>query len=253
MPSHDESHHLRTWYFARDLIMALIKDGAQFSPDIIEAVLIAVLLHDTGMSITTDVTHGTASRKLTGQFFSGISGTPVLKEEILQAIERHDNKDYTKEAVTGNNTGVILFILSLADDMDAFGTIGVFRYYEIYTLRGIHTEDLPEKIIPNLDNRFMTMSVRLKNLSRFLSVQKKRYLQTRKFYEDLSGSSSTSDLEGAEKVIRYFEEEIRMPRNKPEEIIPSLLPGISKNYPLFFFTEFKKELSSFPDYPFHKP
>jgi hypothetical protein len=44
-------------------------------------------------------------------------------------------------------------IISVADDMDAFGSEGIERYYEIYSLRGIDSTKIPAMVISNAESR----------------------------------------------------------------------------------------------------
>ena len=49
----------------------------------------------------------------------------------------------------------LLTILSVSDDLDAFGITGVFRYTEIYLNRGIEPEKIGNLIRENAENRFL--------------------------------------------------------------------------------------------------
>jgi len=239
LPSHDETHHLRAWHFARGLIPGYHKIIQPLSRDQVEGILLAVMLHDTGMSETIDFTHGHASRRLAEMFFSRTSYPPALTHTILKAIEKHDDKNYSSPPSLASDEGIILSLLSLADDMDAFGFIGVFRYYEIYILRNITASQLPERILPNLDHRFRTMETRLAPWPDILRKQKKRYLITHNFFVNLQEKDP-----GAKEVIEVFEQHIRIPRENPERIIPEILKHKKTTYVSNFFTGMQKELSS---------
>lgn len=62
----------------------------------------------------------------------------------------HDNKEYSGHS----NPASLAAILSVADDMDAFGQAGIARYEEIYSMRGIPAGEMPGMIIPNVRSRF---------------------------------------------------------------------------------------------------
>ena len=62
IPSHDEFHHFRVWKIARNLVESLADKGFEFESKELEAMLIAVFFHDTGLTITIDENHGKASR-----------------------------------------------------------------------------------------------------------------------------------------------------------------------------------------------
>ena len=54
----------------------------------------------------------------------------------------HDDKEGPARtlAQAGEQTG-ILTVLSIADDLDAMGVIGIYRYIEIYLKRNIHLSE----------------------------------------------------------------------------------------------------------------
>ncbi|MCD6202433.1 MAG: hypothetical protein J7K46_11565 [Bacteroidales bacterium] len=240
LPSHDETHHLRVWHFAKGLIPGYHKTIRPLSRDQVEGILLAVMLHDTGMSETIDFTHGHASRRLAAMFFSRTPSPPTLTHAILTAIEKHDDKNYASPHSPASDEGIILSLLSLADDMDAFGFIGVFRYYEIYVMRAIPSGQVAERVLPNLDHRFNTMEAQLAPWTDLLRKQKKRYLITHNFFVNLQEKDP-----GAKEVIEVFEQHIRIPRKNPEQIIPEMLKHKKTTYVSDFFTGMQKELSSF--------
>ena len=55
---------------------------------------------------------------------------------FLDAVLNHDNKEYPD---SGKNDD--LTILSVADDLDAFGFTGIYRFLEIYILRKVPMAD----------------------------------------------------------------------------------------------------------------
>ncbi len=238
LPSHDETHHLRTWHFARGLIPGFHRNIHPLTADQIEGILLAVMLHDTGMSKTPDITHGHESRRLAEVFFGEIPASPALAPEILEAIEKHDDKTYITHPSQETDEGIILSLLSLADDMDAFGNTGVFRYYEIYRLRGIPVGQLAEKVIPNLDQRYRTLAEKLSVVPDTLQQHRERYLITRHFFEDLHNK-----MPEALAVIDAFDKFIRVPRTKPEKAIPEILKNPGNKYVTNFFTSMQNELA----------
>ena len=238
LPSHDETHHLRTWHFARDLIPGFHRNIHPLTANQTEGILLAVMLHDTGMSKTPDVTHGHESRRLAEAFFKEMPASPVLAPEILEAIEKHDDKTYTTHPSRDTDEGIILSLLSLADDMDAFGNTGVFRYYEIYRLRGIPVGQLAERVIPNLDQRYHILAEKLSAWPDASRLHRERYLMTRHFFKDLDNK-----IPEALTVIDTIEKYIRIPRIKPEKAIPEILKNPGSKYITEFFTSLKKELA----------
>jgi len=65
-------------------------------------------------------------------------------------VEKHDDKEY--QALSDPSS--LAAVISVADDMDAFGQTGIERYKEIYAMRGIPENEMPRKIISNVMSRF---------------------------------------------------------------------------------------------------
>jgi hypothetical protein len=182
LPSHDHTHHLRVWQFARELVMVRVEEGKQFSQQDLELLILAVFFHDTGMSRTQHARHGIVSREFCEAFIrvnqlsemAGITG-------LLEAVEKHDDKEYTQ---THPDPASLLTLLNLADDLDAFGLVGVYRYAEIYLMRGISLDDIPGKVLLNLDTRYNHLIGLLPPASKAYAERcRNRFLLTRNFYE----------------------------------------------------------------------
>jgi HD superfamily phosphodiesterase len=182
IPSHDHSHHLRVWEYSKEILEA-IYNSHQIDYELIESCLIASLFHDTGLTKTLSENHGNEGRKICIQYFEENKlPKPDKFEEILFAIENHDDKDY-KQNITEPNS--IFSILCNADDLDAFGKVGIVRYTEIYLLRGITLNQLPESVINNLDKRFINFKNTYQNFTKLYEKHHQKYLITRKFFQDL--------------------------------------------------------------------
>jgi len=150
LSSHGIDHHRRVWNYARDLIILIpAKNDAQVSHLASEAI-IACYLHDIGMAFDPGPKHGKLSRDLCGKFFTDNNIPEKDWIEVLEAIENHDNKDYTSNP-SGND---LLTVLSVADDLDAFGCIGIFRYTEIYLAREIGFGTIGNMIRENARKRY---------------------------------------------------------------------------------------------------
>ncbi|HAF30763.1 MAG TPA: hypothetical protein DCG75_17105 [Bacteroidales bacterium] len=183
IPSHDHTHHLRVWEYAKEIIQALSKSN-KIDEELIESCLIASLFHDTGLAKTLEENHGHESRKICELYFKeNRISKPVNFEEILSAIEMHDDKNYKNSENVKPDS--VLTILFCADDLDAFGKVGVIRYTEIYLLRGIKLVELPNLVIKNLDKRFLNFEKNYKDFSDLYLKHKERYLFTRNFFEAL--------------------------------------------------------------------
>jgi HD superfamily phosphodiesterase len=150
LSSHGIDHHRRVWNYAKDLIrLTPLKNDGQFSPLPDEAI-IACYLHDIGMVVDRGVKHGKHSRELCKRFFSENNIPENKWLEVLDAVENHDNKEYISNA----SRNELLTILSVADDLDAFGLAGVFRYTEIYLAREIGYDKIGYKIRENALKRY---------------------------------------------------------------------------------------------------
>ncbi|MBN1117302.1 MAG: HD domain-containing protein [Bacteroidales bacterium] len=157
LPSHDNTHHFRVWTFIKGILEQLDREGEKFSKEKIFRLLIAAFFHDIGLTHTLDKSHGRISREMCEHFFKE-KKLPVWDghEEMLDAIEFHDDKDYTaKKGSDFENPGSIYNLLTVSDDLDAFGALGIYRYIEIYTLRKIPVEELAPRILDNLKNRYV--------------------------------------------------------------------------------------------------
>ncbi len=182
IPSHDHTHHFRVWKNAKEILYAL-SDHFEIDYAKIEACLIASLFHDTGLTETVSESHGKESSKICIQYFENNNLTkPIQFDEILNAIEKHDNKNYKLNSTAPED---ILSIICNADDLDAFGNIGVVRYTEIYLLRGNSLNELPDLVLQNMDKRFFNFERIYKDFSTLYQKHKKNYLITASFFENL--------------------------------------------------------------------
>jgi len=149
IPSHNHLHHTRVWDNAALLLGRLYEAGIVTDPGMAEKAIIAAFFHDTGLTVNRGPDHGRESRQLCSAFLetTGITGADRL--EILNAVEMHDNKNYPGHS----DPESLAAILSVADDMDAFGETGIGRYEEIYSMRGIPAGEIPGMIVPNVMSR----------------------------------------------------------------------------------------------------
>ena len=187
LPSHDHTHHLRVWLYARHLFEILQQRGHHFSEMKVEQLIIAAFFHDTGLTRTFDASHGKESREICREFLASCSLLPAdAFGPVLEAVEKHDDKSYAHGFATGKEIpDDILTLLAASDDLDAFGAIGVFRYLEIYLQRGIPLRSLAPKVNENLGKRFVNLKKHYGALGDFMQEQEKRYRFTVNFYRDL--------------------------------------------------------------------
>lgn len=149
IPSHDHLHHERVWENARQLIERLYDAGMVTDSDIAEKAIIAAFFHDTGLTVNRGSDHGRESRRICSEFLESLPVSDSHCREILDAVEKHDDKSYTGQS----DPSSLAAIISVADDMDAFGETGISRYEEIYSMRGIPASDMPGMIIENVHSR----------------------------------------------------------------------------------------------------
>lgn len=178
LPSHDLDHHRRVWGYSKEIL----EHSSNFpvDPHFIRNLLISAYLHDTGMSEDPGIRHGMRSRVIAEKYLSSNNLQKSDFTNALDAIENHDNKDYRDS--TDNN--LILKILSVADDLDAFGCTGIPRYIEIYKARGIPEDRLGYAILENAASRFEHFKNFADPGSELFNRHSKRYTELREFFEN---------------------------------------------------------------------
>ena len=158
LPSHDHTHHLRVWNLCKELLREISAFHAGMDQALVEGILIAAFFHDLGMTRSPSEEHGRLGSDLCRKWFEDHDRNPPENfPEILRAIELHDRKG--EPLFAPFRPGVppeILGILTVADDLEALGTIGIFRYAEIYLRRGLPLEELGNRVLANALSRFET-------------------------------------------------------------------------------------------------
>jgi HD superfamily phosphodiesterase len=187
LPSHGIEHHRRVWNYAKEL--ALILDEHQILSDhkIFNKLIIACYLHDIGMSVDNGIKHGIHSRNLCIRFLTENSIPAIDFQDLLEAVENHDNKEYT----TAENNSDLLTILSVADDLDAFGFIGIYRYSEIYLARGTNLEAIGILIRENASKRFKNFEKIFDFDEAIIQKHKKRYEILDNFFSEYNNQAET--------------------------------------------------------------
>ena len=219
IPSHDETHSIRSWIHAKDLMSAIDRAGKPVPRILIEQVILAVFLHDTGMTEDPGPYHGPISRKNAEKYLAKRNELPgTAREELLEAIHFHDHKSgrYPHHGTQEDHTDVF-HILNASDDMDAFGRIGVYRFIEINLLRGRFDRSSARKILTSLDHRYRHLENDFGYLSPVIREQKERYALARSFFQDLERELS-GDPEYARAVVRAIEKEVLQSRSRPEKV-----------------------------------
>jgi HD superfamily phosphodiesterase len=150
LASHGIDHHRRVWNYAKELLKLKFYTTTGLSFQFITKLIIACYLHDIGMSVDSGIRHGKHSSNLCKEFLSKNNLRINEYEDLLETIGNHDRKEYTGDSEVNE----LLTILSVADDLDAFGFSGIYRYSEIYLIRGIKPEIIGEVVIENAAKRF---------------------------------------------------------------------------------------------------
>jgi hypothetical protein len=150
LSSHGIDHHRRVWNYSKELLITIPLEN---TTDIIRLpanLIIACYMHDIGMSVDPGIKHGKHSRDICSRFLKEHNLSENDFIEALDAIEYHDNKDYSSNDFMNK----LLTILSVADDLDAFGCTGIFRYTEIYLTRKIGFDRMGYLIRENARKRY---------------------------------------------------------------------------------------------------
>jgi HD superfamily phosphodiesterase len=196
--SHGINHHRRVWRYAREInSLPLIKESLLQACDP-EKLIIACYMHDIGMSADPGPRHGIMSRQFCKTFLVSFNLDPDNYRDLLDAIENHDNKDYTHYMPESS----LLRILSLADDLDAFGCTGIYRYCEIYLKRGIFPSELGGPVRDNASARFDNFTRTLSGENDFISRHGIRYEILDNFFLNYNKQAKAYEFD-AESPLGY--------------------------------------------------
>lgn len=107
----------------------------------------AVVLHDIGLFYFNDPCHGPQSAVKIRENARKLGLPAAELDSLCSMVRAHDDKTF----VDNSDEAVVLRLL---DALDAFGRIGVYRYLEIYTRRGIKPPEIYNKAFLNMGSRF---------------------------------------------------------------------------------------------------
>ena len=154
MPSHNEQHHLRVWEHCKTLLVALHEAGHNIAPQHALNALIACMFHDTGLLIDIGEAHGQHSAKLCSDYLDASLITIKIdapnRAAILTAIANHDNKQLREQPPAMDDLSLLV---ATADDLDAAGLYGAYRYIEIYHHRGLKPDEIARRAAQNVADR----------------------------------------------------------------------------------------------------
>jgi hypothetical protein len=186
LESHGLDHHRRVWTFAKELLLYQGTEIITQNELLPLKLLIASYLHDIGMAVDSGPKHGIHSRIHCEEFLKSCKLHLLDHTDLLDAIERHDDKEY-RTSQAGNP---VLQILSVADDLDALGYIGIYRYLEIYLMRGIRYEDMGDLILNNVTGRFRNLEKVYGDRPGFTARHKPGFEVIRDFFTGYSSQSA---------------------------------------------------------------
>jgi HD superfamily phosphodiesterase len=244
LPSHGLDHHRRVWNYAGEIIRII--DFRPPLPDrrFMSGLILACYLHDIGMATDQGPRHGGVSRELAERFISLHRLDRAGFETALAAIENHDMKDYPDP----EGLEITLKVLSLADDLDALGYTGIYRYLEIYLKRGIEPADAGRKIAENAASRFRFIAESMKEHRRILEFAEKRYIILESFFREFNACSPFYEFGRKEPEGKCGVADVIMQINKGDTDLEDVfLKAYSKEpekEPAEFFKALKDELDT---------
>jgi hypothetical protein len=248
LPSHDENHHLRVWNYVKDLLSELSSLGILIEKTFLEEMIIAVFFHDAGMSINRDSGHGKESRRLCEEWMNHQHLHLVKNsEKILGAIEHHDDKSYLFPGEFSiDNLVNLSVVLNVCDDMDAFSYCGIYRYSEIYLLRGISINELGQQVISNASRRFGNFVTRCRQLPGMIKTHTPRFEILESFFQQYNAQlrkdpCSLNINHGPVHIVKIFHENFSGGVYSVESLCSSVISSQQGGYEKTFFENLRKE------------
>lgn len=249
LPSHDHTHHLRTWQAAKLILRKIAEINITISEEFVEAVLLATLFHDTGVSETRGILHGQKSKEIYQRFIAenGLD-KPAWHEQITHAIEMHDKKTESLFApFHWNQAPDLLTVISIADDMDALGIIGIYRYAEIYLHRGTALESLGITVLENVSIRYNHFSKASTLVPSLVNKTKVKYQEILNFFDNynqqlLAEEDPNKIYSGHIGIINYIRNFSVIGMIHPLHFISALENFQVGKYVLDYFMKLEKEL-----------
>jgi len=242
--SHDLDHHRRVWYYAKEILTETGETCIDNSLQT-EILLIACYLHDIGMSAEIGERHGVFSSRLCKEFLA-LNGLPESEfPGLLDIIENHDRKEYELK----NNSKGLLSILNASDDLDAFGYIGIYRYVEIYLLRGIPIEEIGFRVKENAGKRFANFETVFGKYPAIFKKHQNRFRDLDDFFCTFNNQVNKSNSEniyhnGPTSVIGLISEMLRK-RVAPQAVVQYSLRSANESAARNFLKNLCSELTGF--------
>ena len=243
LSSHGIDHHRRVWTYAKDFLNQIPSGNSNKLLQLSASLIIACYLHDIGMSVDTGPEHGKLSRKFCVLFLNKYNLPEDDFHDTLEAIENHDNKDYSAGGIKND----LQTLLSVSDDLDAFGFTGIFRYTEIYLTRGIELDKIGILIRENAEKRFLNFLKSFESLNEIVQKHTSRFNILDDFFSRYNAQLPSyqfglSHPSGYCGVIELFDHMIKR-RIELKEIYLESEKYLVDPTIRWFFTELKKEIS----------
>jgi HD superfamily phosphodiesterase len=205
--SHGIDHHRRVWNYAKEFLKLIPFRNKVKTTNLPSKLIVACYLHDIGMSIDPGIKHGKLSRDLCLQFLAKNNFPENDWADVLEAIENHDNKEYS----SNESMNELLTILSVADDLDAFGLTGAFRYIEIYLAREIELDRIGYMIRENAQKRYDNFIKTFGSVDELVVKHWERYYLLDMFFSKYNeqlptyhfGTNQPSGFCGVAEIIKY--------------------------------------------------
>ncbi len=241
LPSHDLSHHLRVWRISKMILKEIAVQNQHIDQDLAGAVMLASLFHDAGMVVTRKPEHGAESTVVYKDFICrGNVPKPTLDDHILEAIEFHDRKEeFFYQPFTFEDIPDVQTIISIADDIDALGTIGIYRYAEIYMVRDISAHSLGIRILENVTSRYNNFVKACSLFPALIERTKDKYREIVNFFDlynqqlllEPVPEEVTSGPIGVTNLIKEFSVNGKIrPENFPENLSEHEPPGFVADF-----------------------
>lgn len=249
LPSHDHTHHLRTWQAAKLILREIAVFNVSISKEFVEAVLLASLFHDTGISETRGILHGQIGKHFYHRFIAenGLE-EPAWHAQISYAIEMHDQKtENLFVPFHWNQAPDLLTVVSIADDMDALGIIGIYRYAEIYLHRGTALKSLGITVLENVSIRFNHLSKASTLVPSLVNKSKIKYQEILNFFDNynqqlLAEEDPNLVFSGHIGIVNYIRDFSVIGEIHPLDFKRSLENFQTGKYVLDYFAKLEKEL-----------
>lgn len=235
LPSHDLNHHHRVWKNACELSAAIYKKHPVQDIHFFEKLLLACYFHDIGLLEDRGENHGKLSRKFCEDFLTqNIESITFDSRDLLEAIEFHDDKNYANVSRKISNN--IYNLLSMADDLDALGAVGAYRYIEIYLLRGVSIIEMSEQILNNVIRRYDYFNERMNGYDFNSAKYQLKYNTIISLFED------NAFFEKPVSLIWWINDKIVISRKNPFKYFMNYpATSITNKRIYLFLTEFISE------------